>query len=95
MDNARVVADGAHGRRDRGGNKINAGGVGAAGGGHAADGIGNAGRITQILAIRQRAGIAISPAAAGDRRRTKQRSAVVDANRFTRPQGSGEGTADR
>ena len=95
MGNARVVADGGHGCRDRGGDKINAGGVGAARGGLVARSIGNTGRVTQALGISQRAAIAVGPGGTGDRGTTQEGGAVVNADGFTGNQGSGEAAADR
>ena len=95
MDNADVVADRGHRRRSGRGAGINADAVGAAGGGLVAGAIGNAGRVTQVLGMGERAGVAIGPAADRNRGGTQEVCAVVDADAFTTDQVSGERAADR
>ena len=95
LDDADVVGDGRDRRRGGGGAGIDAGAIGATGGGLVTGGIGNPGRITHALAMSKAAAIAIAPARAGNRGGSKETGAVVDANAFSSPKGSGERAADR
>ena len=95
MDDADVVGDGRDRRRGGGGDKIKRGGVGATGGGLVTGSIGNTGGIAEALGINKRTGIAIAPGRAGNRGGSQETGAVVDANGFSSPKGSGKRAADR